>query len=51
VGKFSITDLLPGNYRIRQKAKGGWRITTRKAYSFSLSAGATSTKRFGDILI
>ena len=51
VGKFVLADLLPGNYRIRQKPQGGWNITTRKAYSFSLSAGATSTKKFGDILI
>ena len=34
---------------LEPRPTGGWTITTRKAYSFSLSAGATSTKKFGDI--
>src|SRR5439155_1606834 len=50
-GRYVIADLLSGNYRIRQKPRGGWRITTRSAYSFALSPGGSSTKRFGHVLI
>jgi hypothetical protein len=46
-GRYVIADVLPGNYRIRIKPVGGWENTTPRAFSFSLGAGSTSSKRFG----
>jgi hypothetical protein len=50
-GRFVIADVLPGTYRIRLKSKGGWMSTTAKSFSFALSAGGSSSKRFGLVSI
>jgi len=50
-GRYEIADVLPGDYRIRLKPKGGYVSTTQKSFGVSLSAGGTSSKRFGVALI
>ena len=50
-GRYVIVDVLPRNYRIRLKPRGGWMNTTARSFSFALSAGGSSTKRFGMIAI
>jgi len=46
-GNYELTNLPPGEYRIRETPVAGWRRTTPSSYNVNLTAGGTSTKHFG----